>query len=67
MSKKDPIAMARIAPVVSFLVCFFGRKAMDGGGTGHGFNGGPHKSSFPENEESGKVWREDGIEPLSWL
>lgn len=69
MSDNDPITMARIAPVLSFLVCFLGRKAMDAGGIGHGFKGGPHKSWLSENEESGKFWREDGIDPLSrlWL
>lgn len=55
MSKKDPIAMARMAPFVSFL------------DVGHRFNGGPHKSTFPENEESWNFRRENGIEPLSLL
>lgn len=50
-----------------------GKEAGEGEGEGEGVmevhwvKGAPHNIEFPRNEEAGKSWRDDGIEPLRWL
>jgi len=65
--------MAPVESFLDFLCAVAGVELEEGDGAGAGkkglqaFNGGPQRSAFPANEESGKVESVSGMEPLRRL